>query len=305
VVSSVASVRADLLTPAELTELGGLEWIARAVVDGFLTGLHPSSVRGVSAEFAEHRGYRPGDDLRFFDWRIYGRSDRLFVKQFQEERNLAAYLCLDVSRSMDWRSRDAGLVTKLEYGRRVCAAFALLLARQGDAVGLVCVDDAVRRWLPARAAPNRWREVVRALVETEPGVRTAPESALHELANRVPGRGCVVLVSDLLAEPAAVVEGLVRLRHAGHHVLVFHLLDPGERELPPVGDAIFVDPETGADVPARSSELRDAYRRAVVEAIDGWRTTLGAHGIEYELLETDRALAPALRAFLARRARWR
>lgn len=297
--------RADLLTPAELGELGGLELIARAVVDGFITGLHPSSVRGVSAEFAEHRAYRPGDDIRFLDWRIFGRSDRLFLRQFQEERSLTATLCLDVSESMDWRSRDADLVTKLEYGRRLCAALALLLSRQGDAVGLLCVDDAVRAEVPPRGSPNRWREIQRVLAETPPGKRTAPAAALHEVAARLGGRGLVVLVSDLLTEPDALGDALHRLRHAGHGVIVFHVLDPGERELPTVGDAIFVDPETEEGVPARSSELRAAYRAAVESAIEDWRVRFGRGGIEYSIVDTDRPLAPTLRAYLAARARWR
>lgn len=299
------STRADLLTPAELTELGGLELIAQAVVDGFIAGLHASSLRGVSAEFAEHRTYRPGDDLRFVDWRIYGRSDRLFVKQFQEERNLTAYLCLDVSRSMDWRSRDHGLVTKLEYGQRLCAALALLLSRQGDGVGLVCVDEAVTAWAPARGSRTQWREVIRLLSETRTGQRTAPEAALHELAARLPGRGLVVLVSDLLTDAEPLRHALQRLRHAGHSVLVFHLMDPGERELPGIGDAIFVDPETGEEVPTRSSDLRAAYRAAVAAAIEEWRAFLGRTGIEYTLVETDRSLAPTLRAYVAHRFRLR
>lgn len=299
------STRADLLTPGELSQLGGLELIARAVVGGFITGLHPSAVRGVSAEFAEHRAYRPGDDLRFLDWRIYGRSDRLFLRQFQEERNLTAVLCLDVSESMDWRSRDSGLVTKLDYGRRLCAALALLLARQGDQVGLLCVDDAVRASVPARGSPNQWREIVRVLSETGPGKRTAPAGPLRELAARLGGRGIVALVSDLLTEPDALRDALHRLRHAGHDVLVFHLLDPGERELPAIGDAIFVDPETDEGVPARSSDLRAAYRAAVESAIADWRAGLGRGGVEYVLVDTDAPLAPTLRRYLGLRSRVR
>lgn len=297
--------RADLLTPAELGELGGLELIAQAVVDGFITGLHPAAVRGVSAEFAEHRAYRPGDDVRFLDWRIYGRSDRLFLRQFQEERNLAATLCLDVSASMDWRSRDAGLITKLEYGRRLCAALALLLSRQGDAVGLLCVDEAVRAQVPPRGSPNQWREISRVLSETPAGTRTAPHAALHELSARLGARGLVLFVSDLLTEPDALGDALHRLHGTGHGVIVFHLLDPGERDLPTVGDAIFVDPETDEGVPARTSELRAAYRAAVDAAIGEWRARLGRGGIEYALVETDRPLAGALRAFLGARARSR
>lgn len=295
--------RADLLGPAELSELAGLELIAQAVVDGFLSGLHPSSFRGVSAEFAEHRLYRPGDDLRFVDWKIYARSDRFFLKQFQEERNLTGYLCLDVSRSMDWRSRETGLVTKLEYGRRLCAALALILARQGDRPGLLCIDEATAAWLPARASPNQWREIARTLAETGPGGRTAPGPALEELCNRLTERGLIVWVSDLLLDPQPVRHALQCLRHAGHNVVVFHLMDPGERELPGAGAATFVDPETDEGIPARSSDLRAAYRHAVRRAIEEWRATLGRSGIEYTVVGTERPLGEALRAYLAHRTR--
>lgn len=297
------STRADLLSPAELSELAGLELIAESVVDGFLSGLHASSFRGVSAEFAEHRLYRPGDDLRFVDWKIYGRSDRFFLKQFQEERNLTAYLCLDVSRSMDWRSREAGLVTKLEYGRRLCAALALILTRQGDRPGLLCIDEAVVRWLPARASPNRWREIARVLAETDPGGRTAPAAALDELCNRLTERGLVVWISDLLLDPEPVRRALQHLRHAGQNALVLHLMDPGERELPGAGEAIFVDPETEEGIPARSADLRAAYREAVRRAIEEWRADLGRSEIEYAVVDTARPLGEALRAYLACRTR--
>ncbi|MSR23318.1 MAG: DUF58 domain-containing protein, partial [Gemmatimonadetes bacterium] len=159
----VRARRGDLLTPQDLAALGGLEILAKAVVDGFFLGLHRSPHRGFSAEFADHRGYRPGDDLRHIDWRMYARSDRYYVKQFEEETNLRAHLVLDVSASMGWTSSPGTLPTKLWYGRTLTGALALLLLRQGDRVGLATFDDRIRGWVPSRGGRGQWIELVRRL----------------------------------------------------------------------------------------------------------------------------------------------
>ncbi len=295
--------RPDLLDPAELDALGGLELIARAVVEGFLSGLHRSPYLGFSVEFAEHRAYRPGDDLRFVDWKMYGRSDRFYLKQYEEETNLVTHLCLDVSQSMDWRSRNTGLLTKLEYAKRLAASLALLLIRQGDAVGLICFAERVMGRLPPKGTEAHWAELVRTLVAQEPGKLTVPEEALEEIAARVRRKGFVILISDLLADEVATKQALKRLSYRGQHVLVFHILDPGERELPGTGDAVFFDPETGDEVPARSAELRSEYRDAVAAALDEWRRVCGAHGIDYCPIGTEQPLALSLSEYLHARAR--
>lgn len=295
--------RPDLLDPAELDALGGLELIARAVVVGFVTGLHSSPSRGFSAEFAEHRAYRPGDDLRFVDWKMYGRSDRFFLKQYEEETNLTAHICLDVSRSMDWRSRANGLLTKLEYGKRLAASLTLLLIRQGDLTSLICFAERVMNRLPPRGTVAHWAEIVRQLAARGPGQLSAAEQALEEVARGAPPRGLVVLISDLLVDEARARRALKRLRHQGHELLVFHIFDPGELELPGSGDAIFVDPETGDEVTARSADLRAEYRRAVARALDQWRRFCGSQGIDYHTIATDQPLGLALSEYLYTRSR--
>ncbi|NIR45212.1 MAG: DUF58 domain-containing protein [Gemmatimonadetes bacterium] len=294
--------RPDLLDPSELDALGGLEIIARAVVRGFISGLHASPARGFSVEFAEHRAYRPGDDLRFVDWKMYGRSDRFYLKQYEEETNLAAHICVDVSASMDWRSRP-GLLTKLEYARRVAASLGLLLIRQGDLAGLICFAERVASSLPPRGTVAGWSELVRLLVEQPPGHLSAAAVALEDLAARKRRRGMVILVSDLLVEERATRRALRKLAHQGHEVLVFHLFDPGELELPGVGDALFVDPETGDELPASSAELRTDYREAVASAIDKWRRACGARGMDYHPITTDQPLGLCLGEYLHARAR--
>ncbi|MEJ2215077.1 MAG: DUF58 domain-containing protein [Gemmatimonadota bacterium] len=295
--------RADLLTPQQLAGLGGLELVARRVVEGFIAGLHRSPHRGFSVEFAEHRAYQPGDDLRFVDWRMYGRSDRYYVKQFEEETNLRAYLLVDVSGSMGWSSRPGALPSKLWYAKQLAASLALLLLRQGDAVGLVAFDDAVRIRREPRARPSQWRIVLGTLQNLDAGHETEAPAALRNVAARLHRRGLVVLLSDLLVDPEPTHTALRFLRHRGHEVLVFHIMDPGERELPAVRDARFVDPETGADLPVSVADLRTDYRAAVAEAVEEWRAALAPEGMDYVVVETDQPMVHALRRYLHKRER--
>lgn len=297
------SRRSDLLDPAELDALGNLELIAKSVVKGFISGLHSSSNRGFSVEFAEHRAYRPGDDLRFVDWKMYGRSDRFYLKQYEEETNVAAHLCLDVSRSMEWRSRTSGLLTKLDYAKRVVASLTLLLVRQGDMAGLLCFAETVLSRVSPRGTPEHWVQLVRQLASQPAGGSSEAPAALEEIATTKRAKGMVILVSDLLVAEEETRRVLNRLRHQGHEVLVFHLLDPGELDLPGIGDAIFVDPETGEEIAARSAELRSEYRDAVNSAVDEWRRSCRAHAIDYQMIPTDQPLALCLGEYLHTRAR--
>ncbi len=295
--------RPDLLSPGELASLGGLEFVAREVVEGFVAGLHRSPHRGFSVEFAEHRMYQPGDDLRYVDWRMYGRSDRYYIKQFEEETNLRAYLLVDTSASMAWTSAEETLPPKLWYAKQLAASLALMLLRQGDAVGVIGFDEQVRAHVSPRGGRRQWHDLVRAIAPLSAGGRTEAGSALRDVAGRLSRRGLVVLLSDLLVDPESTRLALRFLRHRGHEVLVFHLLDPGERELPAVRDARFVDPETGEELPVSVADLRTEYRRAVEEALEEWRTTLVSQGIDYTILETDRPMVHALRAYLHKRER--
>lgn len=302
-VASGRGRRGDLLSAEELAALGGLEVLVEAVVEGFFMGLHRSPHRGFSAEFAELRGYRPGDDLRHIDWRMYARSDRFYVKQFEEETNLRAYLLLDVSTSMGWSSRPGTLPTKLWYGRTLAAALSLLLLRQGDRAGLALFDDRIRGWLPARGGQRQWIELLRRLEGLEASGKTDASTALREVAVRLRRRGLVVLISDLLVDSEQTLTALRYLRHHDHQVLVFHLFDPGERELAGTGDARFRDPESGEDLVVDVSDVRREYREAVNGAIEEWRRRLRTSAIEYQVLDTSGPLGPALRAFLRKRER--
>lgn len=293
--------RVDLLTPRELAALGGLEFVTREVVEGFLAGLHRSPHRGFSVEFAEHRMYQPGDDLRYIDWRMYGRSDRYYIKQFEEETNLRCYILLDSSASMAWSSGD--LPPKLWYAKQLAACMTLLLLRQGDSVGLVAFDEKLRVHMGPKGGRRQFTHVADALVHLQASGQTEAGNALRDVAGRLRRRGLVVLLSDLLVDPESTRLAIQFLRHRGHEVLVFHLIDPGERELPTMRDARFVDPETGEELPVSVADLRSEYREAVARALEEWRRTLVPQGVDYTVVETDQPMVHALRAYLDKRER--
>jgi len=286
--------RFDLLDPAEVARFGGIEIVAAGVVEGFLAGIHRSPFRGFSVEFTEHRAYQPGDELRYLDWKILARADRLFVKQFEEETNLRAMILVDVSRSMAWRGSPARL-SKRAYADRLAAALALILLRQRDATGLITFDDAVREVVPARVKAGQWARVVRGLVRTPDGMRTAAQAALVHVTSLLARRGLVVLVSDLLFDRELALTALRYLRHRGHHVIVLHLMDPAEAELSGPPEVRFKDPESAASVVVRPRELARAYADTVSREIGAWRTACRRHGIDYHHVRTDMPFGVALR----------
>ena len=286
--------RIDLLDPAEVARLGGIEIGAQGVVEGFLSGLHRSPFRGFSVEFTEHRAYQAGDELRYLDWRILARSDRLFVKQFEEETNLRAVILLDASRSMSWRG-VADRLTKRGYADRLAAALALLLLRQRDATGLVTFDEAVRQVVPARVKAGQWSRLVRGLLDTPAGRGTAAETALRRVTSLLVRRGMVVLISDLLFDRELALRALRFLRHRGHLVTVVHLMDPNEVELTGPPEVRFRDPESATSVVVRPRELARAYAATVAHEIAAWRSACGRHGIAYHHVRTDMPFGQALR----------
>lgn len=296
-------LRADLLDPAALAQLGGMEFITREVVEGFIMGLHRSPHRGFSAEYAELRAYQPGDDLRHIDWRMYGRSDRYYVKQFEEETNLRAHILVDISESMGWSSNPGVQPEKAWYAKHLAASLALILLRQGDAVGMAAFHDRIVDRLRPRGGRRQWHELSRRFDALSATGGTSAEGALRDIAIRLRRRGLVVLISDLLVERDETLTALKYLRHHGHEVLVFHLIDPGERELPPASEARFFDPETDRELLVSVADIRSEYREAVKDALDEWRRDLRPHGIDYEVIDTDAPMSRALRAYLRKRER--
>jgi uncharacterized protein (DUF58 family) len=295
--------RLDLLDPAELARLGGIELVTQGIVEGFLSGLHRSPRRGFSVEFAEHRAYQPGDEPRYVDWKLLARTERLHVKQYEEETNLRAMLVLDASRSMAWSGAPGARLTKLAYARLLTASLALVLLRQRDATGLITFDDEVRRVVPPRARSTQWTQLLAALAATDAGQGTAAEPALQRVVGLLRRRGLVVFVSDLLLDRDLATRALRFLAHRGHQVLVLHLMDPAEQILEGSVESRFRDPETGQAVVLRPQDWAGAYARTVREAVDAWRTGLRSQGIAYEVLTTASPFGTALRRALVEAAR--
>ena len=290
--------RLDLLDPMEVSRLGGLEIITQGVVEGFLSGLHRSPRRGFSVEFAEHRMYQAGDELRYVDWKILGRNDRLYVKQFEEETNLRAVVVCDTSRSMAWSGSPDTVLPKLSYAQRLIAALSLVLIRQRDATGLITFDDEVRSITPPRARLSHWRQLLEVLAASRAGQRTVAEPALRRVVGQLRRRGLVVFVSDLLLDRTLALKALRFLRHRGHQVIVLHIMDPAEVVLSGPNEARFEDPESHAAVILRPRDWAGAYRDTVQAVVSEWRLACRRHGIAYHRVTTDTPFGVALREAL-------
>ena len=288
------------LDPAVLARLGNLELKARMIVEGFLTGLHRSPYKGFSVEFAEYRQYMPGDDLSTIDWKVYARSDRHYVKKYEEETNLGCHIMLDVSASMGYGNHG---MTKLEYGSCLAASLAYLMNRQRDAVGLTAFDDQIVQMLPASARPGHLRAVLVTLERLQLGQQTNVSKPLHQLAESLSKRGMVVLISDLLDDPERLIRGLKHFQYRGTDVIVFHVLDKDEIEFPFQRATRFEDMESDHAVTAVPAVVREHYLEAMGGLIDQYRRELGAAGIDYHLLNTSQPLEMALLAYLSTRSR--
>jgi uncharacterized protein (DUF58 family) len=284
--------------PQKLARIKNLQLLARAVVEGYISGLHRSPFRGLSTEFAEYRQYMPGDDLKRLDWKVYARCDRSYVRQYEEETNLTCTLLLDASGSMAF---GAGGVSKFDYGCCLAAALAYLMIQQRDRVGLVLFDEEVRSRLPPSASPAHLKAVLERLEAAEPGGETALARALHLTAERSRRRGLVVLISDLIDEPEAVMNALAHFRHDRNEVIVFNVFDPAERDLGLEGLVELQDLETGRRVQVRPEVVRQAYRDAFEGFIGRYRRDCAAARVDYRLVTTDVPYELMLAAYLSRR----
>jgi len=289
------------LDPAVVARLGTLELKARTIVEGFLSGLHRSPFKGFSVEFAEYRQYIPGDDLSTIDWKVYARSDRYYVKKFEEETNLDCHLLLDVSASMGYGGHHG--MSKFEYGACLAASLGYLMNRQRDAVGLTAFDEDIVDRLPASSRPGHLRALLVTLQRLKTARKTNVAKPLHQLADMLTKRGLVVLISDLLDDPAEIIRGLKHFQFRGIDVIVFHILDADELEFPFERATRFEDLETREEIMAVPGAVRDHYMREMQQLIDRYRRELGASGIDYQLLNTKHPLELALMSYLSTRAR--
>ncbi len=298
--SSTAGSELSFLDPAIVAHIGSLELIARTIVEGFLVGLHRSPFQGFSVEFSEYRQYLPGDDPATIDWKLFARSDRYYVKKYEEETNLECHLLLDVSASMGYGSHP---VAKLQYGAFLAASLAYLMHRQRDAVGLTLFDDRVVASVSVGTRGAHLRGLLATLSHAAVGERSDVAMPLNQLAARMTRRGLVVLISDLLDDPTAIIDGLKHLRCRGSEVLVFHTLDPFELTFPFEHAARFEDLETANEVLAVPAQVREDYLEQIEALVERYRRELRLADIDYCLVDTAKPFDTALLAYLSTRGR--
>jgi uncharacterized protein (DUF58 family) len=286
--------------PRSLKRLKNMTFVARFLVEGFISGLHRSPHKGFSVEFAEYRKYVVGDDIRRIDWKVYPKTHKLYVKEYQEETNLRCYILLDVSASMGYGS---GELTKLEYASYLAGAVAYLMTKQRDAVGLVLFSDGIELFIPPKSSPLRLRQILVELEKVRPTHKTSVASAFHAMAARIKRRGLILILSDLYDDPETVLRAFQHFRHRRHEVLVFHLLDHAEIEFPFDGLVSFRDMETRDSVQVYPRYLRTEYKKKLENFIRTYQKRCSDSDIEYLQIDTTTPYDALLASYLAKRSR--
>ena len=286
------------LDPKILQRVSALELKARQVVEGIITGLHKSPYHGISIEFASHREYAPGDEIKHIDWRVFARSDRYFIKQYEEETNMRCYILLDVSESMLYKSKN---LTKLEYGSFLAASIAFLLLQQRDSVGLVTFNDKVVKYIPPRNSPKHYRLMLQELELSSPGSKTNIDAVFHDLAERIKKRGLVIVISDMFYDVEKILLSLQHFRHKKHEVIVFHILDRHEMTFPFEDLMLFKGLEEQPEVLAESWSVRKGYLENFKKYLGNIKSGCMAKKIDYVQICTDESLDLRLSKYLTTR----
>jgi uncharacterized protein (DUF58 family) len=291
------------LRPEVIRQISRLDLRAQFIVKGFLQGLHASPFQGFSVEFSEHRKYTPGDDPADIDWLVYAKTDKYYIKKFEAETNITGYLVMDLSRSMGYTYRQE--LTKFEYGICLAAALCYLMVHQQDPVGLITFDEQIRQSLPARSKRSQIGHVLSLLAKLQPTGKTDIAKSLHQIAAMLKHRSLVMIFSDLFAEPEGVLQSLRRLRHGGHDVILFHILDEAEVRFPFEGMVEFEEPETADKIQVDANDFRADYQSEVRKFCDDYRRHCFQSGIDYVGLDTSMQFDKALTEYLvSRRARY-
>lgn len=286
------------LPPEAVSRIARLEILARNVVEGFLSGLHRSPYFGQSIEFVQHREYVPGDDIRRIDWKVWSKTDKYYIKQYEEETNLRTTLLVDLSESMQFGS---GKLSKYEFACQIAASLSYLLLRQQDAVGMVTFDAGIRSRVPSSSKQNHLQGILTALDAQAPAKKTDMGRILGQIADEQSRRGLIVLISDLFADRAGLLKGLKLLRTRGHDVMVFHVLDDAELDFNYVGTTKFEGMEEAGDLICDPRSLREGYLAAMQKFLEEMRHSCARQMIDYQTIRTSEHLDAVLRSYLTHR----
>ncbi|HEY9186370.1 MAG TPA: DUF58 domain-containing protein [Ignavibacteria bacterium] len=289
------------LIPDIVSKLSNMELRARLVVEGFIAGLHKSPFHGFSVEFAEHRQYLPGDETRYIDWKIYGKTEKYFIKQFEEETNLKSYLLLDISKSMDYASEKN--IKKIEYASYLASSLAYLLIKQRDAVGLITYDEDIKTYIPPHATKSYLKLILKELTLIKPEKKTYTLQSLDKIAEQIKRRSLIIVFSDFLDEPNKVISTLKHFRHNNHEIIVFHILDPLEVSFAFGKDAVFIDMESNEELTTQPFHIQKAYQNEMQKFINFYKKECLMNQIDYVLLETNTPFDIALFNYLRKRSK--
>lgn len=288
------------LDPKILSKISGMELRARTVVEGFIYGLHRSPYRGFSVEFAEYREYTPGDDVRFIDWKVYARSDRFYLKEFEEETNLSCHILLDVSNSMNYGSNG---MTKLQYASYLTACLGYLIFQQKDGVGLTTFDKEVVQFIPSRNRKGHLLSILRYLEKIDEGRESKMSLPLHQIAESINKKGMIILISDLLDDPDAVLQAIQHFRFKGHDLILFHVMDESELTFPFENATKFIDMESSKQIMTIPSLVKKRYLERLNSHLEEFKMGCARLQVDYNLLNTSKPLDFALFSYLRQRSK--
>lgn len=289
------------LIPDIVSKISNMELRARLVVEGFIAGLHKSPFHGFSVEFAEHRQYLPGDETRYIDWKIYGKTEKYFIKQFEEETNLKSYLLLDISKSMDYASEKN--IKKIEYASYLASSLAYLLIKQRDAVGLITYDEDIKTYIPPHATKSYLKLILKELTLIKPEKKTYTLQSLDKIAEQIKRRSLIIVFSDFFDDPNKVISTLKHFRHNNHEIIVFHILDPLEVSFAFGKDAVFIDMESNEELTTQPFHIQKAYQNEMQKFINFYKKECLMNQIDYVLLETNTPFDIALFNYLRKRSK--
>jgi len=291
----------DYLNPALVSKLNSIELKARLVVEGFMVGLHRSPYHGFSVEFTQHRPYMQSDSPKDIDWKVYGKTEKFFIKQYEEETNLRCYILLDISKSMSYASPSN--ISKIEYAKTLAAALSYLMVKQQDAVGLTLYSDRIVKTLPPKSTKTYLQEILKSISLTETSDKTNTAFCLGNIAEKISKKGLVIIISDLLDEPQSVISALKHFRYKKNEVIVFQILDPLESSFDFQKDSIYKDLETGEEMTIQPYQIQKAYRESMREFISNIKKDCLNANVEFNLLETSTAFDKALFSYINKRKR--